>query len=283
MNDGNLEADSQLEQYGLHEPYSYYRDCMTRDRNEGLWIADRTLNGDNARFTRQNNNGNRRGLECPEERDYYPYWHPSPWKDIAVLTESEKYCDTYTKESQNVKSKYWCREKATGFGATANNEDACQGLGEEFEWVAEKSHGIGAPRCILAPWSRDNHLGNGATGKTNSYAWKLPGSGQEGCIDDDNCNCVLRIRYNMSSTDLNYDKSDRNDPARFIDWSKNEESSPISDDQISEQDGLAMELAMDTSQFGRTFQDRSHIFHIKKRPGVSCSCYCYRYCYLTLL
>ncbi len=66
--------------YGMHESYQYYQDCKLRERNRGLFLADQRLGGTAARFTRQNPGGGRSGFECPEERDYYPYWHPTPWK-----------------------------------------------------------------------------------------------------------------------------------------------------------------------------------------------------------
>ena len=73
----------------------------------GLFTADQKLAGKQSIYTRQNPTGTRRGYECPEERDYYPYWHPTEWKDIAVLTSDVSRCEYYKKHSYNVEPKGW--------------------------------------------------------------------------------------------------------------------------------------------------------------------------------
>ena len=94
-------------EYGMHESFEYYTKCSNVERNHGLYIADRNL-GCDARSTRQQPNGARYGYECNEERDYYPYWNPSPWRDIAVLTTDPAWCSYYRENSENVKDRFEC-------------------------------------------------------------------------------------------------------------------------------------------------------------------------------
>jgi len=271
--------------YGMHESFQSWQNCATRERDMGLFIADRedegnlTPNRASAAFTRQNNDGTRYGFECAEERDYYPYWHPTQWRDIAILTQDESYCGFYKRESQNGKNKGRCQEAGAeeGVDATQNNEIDCKAAGNSWELTG--AWNITSPECYQAPLSRDNHLGNGFTGYNNDYNWTLPSSSDESCIKDDNCNCVLRIRYNISTGDLNAkeirpgkgsgtingNSPDASDD--FIDSAFNAGQSPVTQDPLVMQGGSGFELALDTSQFGRTFQDRTHVFHIKSRPS----------------
>jgi hypothetical protein len=71
----------------------------------GLFTADQNVQGVTSRHTRQNRNGKRYGYECPEERDYYPYFHPTDWIDIAVLIGNVSHCDYYKNESFNTQPK----------------------------------------------------------------------------------------------------------------------------------------------------------------------------------
>jgi len=210
-------------QYGRHESYSWYQSCKARSRNRGLFISDRDLQGWGAVFTRQNNNGNRHGYECPEERDYYPYWHPSPWKDIAILTNNPAKCPAYQTESQNVKGRYYCAVDPdwqtsmidrNQFGFVPITQIECEALDPPGVWTYIPPWNIPAPTCQNNTWTRDNHLGtpwfafdntmNSTT--TSNYDWLLPTETSDPLIFAQDPltgelaseHCVFRIRYNMS-------------------------------------------------------------------------------------
>jgi plastocyanin len=252
---------------GLHEPIDNYLSCQTRDRNLGLWTADREqlgqLNRNNkrsARFTRQNNNGNKHGFECPEERDYYPYWHPSPWRDVAVLLDPEEMhrCAWYRANSQNNVLKNYCWDPKEKEYVAANNEAECLSSGDYY-WKASPPHKLAQDLvCRENTPGPQNHLGNAIGGQTANFNWTIPPQVDLGCSTLDTCACVLRIRYNMSSM-VEWD----------FDYTKNNGASPVTQDPRVDVSGKELQLAIDTTQMGRTFQDRSHTFRVVARDILS--------------
>jgi len=225
-------------EFGYHETWQYYlKRCMLTSRNKGLYTADQQINGFDARFARQSPNGNRDGFECTEERDYYPWWGVSPWRDIAVLVSHadnwQQQCAYYKQESQNVKGRSYCKKVnvttliTTGVDLPLDKDKCINGNPDStgtirysldgVSWVDMPSFGLPAPDCLLHPMSRDNHLGNAVavTSSGNmytrvadvpnpaSYTWQIP-EGLNGLT------CVVRIRYNLSSSD--YPQSNWNNP-----------------------------------------------------------------------
>jgi hypothetical protein len=186
--EGDLGCD-----YGEHEPYDFWMKCKMRERNKGLFTADRltsTQNQQTAIYTRQGDNAERYGFECPEERDYYPYWHPTPWRDAIIMTDSSSHCSMYQKESQNVADKgecivenYECKDHKTCVDRTynrpanqndaeyshpplPNNRAACEKWSERYgtdmpaKWAENGRYDTWAPKCVRTPYQRTNHHGN---------------------------------------------------------------------------------------------------------------------------
>merc|ERR1711899_705675 len=83
-NNNNFRAESE----------EYYIFAKNRKRNQGLFTADQKLQGNDQTKTRQNPGGTRRGLEVPEERDYFPYWQPSIWRPVAIMHNDLAECQT---------------------------------------------------------------------------------------------------------------------------------------------------------------------------------------------
>ncbi|XP_046854923.1 protein DD3-3-like isoform X2 [Xenia sp. Carnegie-2017] len=312
------QSDSQTT-YGLHEPWEWYDKCKKRYRNKGLFTADQHLNGDQSIYTRQNPNGNRYGYECPEERDYYPYWHPTDWIDIAVLAHNQSMCEYYRNESFNVKEKGECLQYyntiSDGFrhDSMYNNKLDCEKKGgfwvqfinylekkEEFDrktdclaastndvrliWAIPyrsediddlrmSGHSIESlrrclvaldpPECYKAPYTRSNHLGNAHNVVPLNYTWVLPYFPSRRAQ-----RCVFRIRYNISTGDYPPFNtfSDQNHAQNEGVYSPVQNNPTVDIGRTQ----LQLRLAINTAQFGRTFQDRSHLFKLMpRRTGIT--------------
>jgi plastocyanin len=308
----NWDCDTDV-RFGRHESFDWYMGCKYRSRNMGLFTSSQNLNGNSAIYTRQNPNGARRGLECPEERDYYPYWHPTPWKDVAILTNQPERCAAYQAESQNVKDRFFCSVSITGFMRWFSDRSvpgpktllpleqvACEAITyfdkelnvtSHGQWMRTASHGIPPPVCKANVWSRDNHHGNVEGGQWTGWDWTVP----SWMISEQ---CVMRLRYNISTGDIAHFDDDTTVETASLTAENNK--SPGGNNQKPAMvdigtfygvpnstvmnrdytlrnnpqpdsfgiDGLPvpLQLAINTAQFGRTFQDRTHKFAVRAVP-----------------
>jgi hypothetical protein len=239
------DCDTDLE-YGRQESFQYRYNCSARTRNMGLFTANQDMNGNDARYTRQNPNANRYGYECPEERDYYPYWHPSPWVDVAILTNTPTRCADYVAKSENVVGRFYCDPPAPMYEEMqAANQNAWIPINQEecetmfwtnettqmpyfAEWKQAPAHGRPAPSCTQNKWSRDNHHGNGEGGHWASYNWTMP-------TDWTHEQCVYRLRYNITTGDFPGWTDELTAEVGAIDWRNNTViNNPNADDDPAE-------------------------------------------------
>lgn len=258
----SISHDAQSDfRFSRHESLRYYEKCYRRERNKGLWTGDLSI-GDRATSTRQENGG-RYGFECQEEADYYPYWAPSPWKDIAVLTFNTGECNTYTANSQNNNPKYECvcPNCITGNKLVPNNAPDCATSGGT--WTKVDSHGLPAPHCGEPPTSRGNEL------TMSWYDWVVPKASQK------SKQCTIRIRYNITTRD-GMNENAGIPVSVYGTYAQNKLNSPINDRSTSESktylpsalgedNHTRLGLATNTRHYGRMFQDRTYMFTIKPR------------------
>jgi len=276
-NQGWVAPSSVTDQGGRHESDAYYYECQHRTRNQGLFLADQNLNGNTAIYTRQNPNGDRSGLQCSEERDYYPYWHPSPWVDVAHFTNEDlatrcAYVQQYSQNSNNQVGKCTTNNPNSNPPSNtilaANNPTACGTAGGVYAYY---SWGLAPPICQQVNWTRSNHLGNGVGGQMLQINWTVPAWTtldkyfQSYGASNNYKKCVWRGRYNLTTDDYdpwNTDASSNKNANTGV-------TSPVTNNPTVDvgADMQGLRLAINTNQFGRTFQDRSHIFYIKQLPA----------------
>jgi len=282
-----------------HESEEYYAFAKQRDRNKGLFTADQKLQGDDSTKTRQNPGGTRRGLEVPEERDYFPYWRPSIWRPVAIMHNDVEECKTeMAAKSMANEAKTQCVPTRAQINGQLNNNQLNTLVNADTEAACTAANGRwkthtytmpeGYPMCIKATWSQVNNLGNvqdtGKGGLPQNWDWELPTIDQfrdSGCYvyqangggtaGQEYVRIVTRMRYNMTTMDYAPYTTDSD-----CNQNNNQQNqSPVQQnptvDVGVEMQGLR--LALNTAQTGRTFQDRSHVMRVMRKqtgaPGTA--------------
>lgn len=212
-----------------------------------------------------------KGIE--EDEEFYSAPVSRPKSDIreSEVNWSEFDDEQATPKSQKVDEKDWVDVSTDDMEKVPSSwvQEDCAKCNKELKTVD----------CIdgHSSFARENQLGN-ARGtanpddaiphgvNANTYLCTVP--------DHINENCVVRLRYNISTSDYSawnnkgtpMTDSRHNERRRRV----NGAHSPVVQDSYL---GIGdkpyesfLSLAVNTNQYGRTFQDRSYVFAIRERP-----------------
>merc|ERR1711953_198562 len=279
---------------GRHESEEYYAFAKQRDRNQGLFTADQKLQGDDSTKTRQNPGGTRRGLEVPEERDYFPYWRPSVWRPVAIFHNDMAECETQMRaKSQALEEKWQCvptkqqingQLNANQLETLVDSKTETECTTNSGQWRSYKfDMPAGYPLCVQNTWSQVNNLGNVKDtqekgGLPQNWDWTLPTMDQmrdSGCYvyttnqlgaNIEYVRFVTRMRYNMTTMDYAPYTTDARCNNQKGTVQSPVEQNPTVDVGIEMQ---GLRLALNTAQTGRVFQDRSHVMRLQKTPATA--------------
>jgi len=290
-NDNNNNARSESEEW--------YVFAKKRDRNQGLFTADQNLQGNDMTKTRQNPGGTRRGLEVPEERDYFPHWLPTIWRPLFIMHNDVAECQRHmASNSSAVETKSMCvphKRQVTGndgagfeniqvegknnneLNAIVNSKTQQECEGNDGYWYTHRYDTMPAPQCVQAEWSQVNNLGNidgtAQGGLPQNIDWTMPTfeeMANTGCwkyqsaTGQQYIRFQTRLRYNMTTMDYSpYETTAACNNAKNDLIQSPVTQNPTVDIGVEMQ---GLRLALNTAQTGRTFQDRSHVMRLLKRP-----------------
>jgi hypothetical protein len=219
--------------------------------------------------------------------DFWAFLLFNETQDIAVLVSDLKMCQLYASNSQNVQGKGECVNPSDAQDDKAwvfNNEAQCTAGG--FKWVTRPAWNTAPPVCERAQFSTDNRLGNIAVvgtmdpalknGQLAHYVWRIP----KGFVPagQDAMKCSIRIRYNMTSSEVldAFDKSTHEQANKKVGaFSTNKlinlaQDNPVviaGENSTDPSVALPLRIALNQNQNGRTFEDRTYIFNVKKRTS----------------
>ncbi|KAI8852153.1 hypothetical protein BC829DRAFT_414727 [Chytridium lagenaria] len=182
----------------------------------------------------------RDGFECPEERDYYPYWKPLDG-DIAIKVSDMSLCPFYQARSENVLGRCEC--------VNPNNAT------DPTFWLYEHRRLV---MDSVAQWPSWMGVNGGRQANQASYQMTIPSIVP---MDRDELKCTLRLRYNISNANVPFFATSanngilKNNPVVF--FGNRSDETPAK--------AMPFRLAVNTAQVARTFEDRSYVFRIKKR------------------